>query len=180
MAIKDEKRDTILYNAVFPFWFLWLYPYFWFFTLPLNFLIDSLALWIGLKLLGIPAKKGVYKNAILKIWLLGFAADIVGAAWVALPFLVVNWIKPPLGEGPLRWLEEQLVHPTSFHPFETLPGFLWVTLGVALAGFLIYIFNRKISLGKLDLTERQKKRLSLFLAIFTTPYIFYLPMTWFF
>jgi len=39
----------------------------------------------------------------------------------------------------------------------------------------IYIFNKKYSFKKIDITEREKKILSLTMAIVTAPYLFLLP-----
>jgi hypothetical protein len=40
---------------------------------------------------------------------------------------------------------------------------------------LIFIYNRYIVLRKADMTDVQKRKIALSLAIFTAPYLFYLP-----
>ncbi len=178
MIEKDTTHDVTLYNVVFPIWALWLYPFLWLISLPANFFIDSAVLLLALKCLGISAENHVYKQTIIKIWGLGFAADFIGALWVALPHFASDFLGSSLNENTYRWMMDQLVQPVSYHPFATLISFLWVTVGVGLAAFLIYRFNTKISFKNLELEDKKKKRLALTLAIFTAPYLFYLPMGW--
>ncbi len=172
-----KKRETKLYNVIFPVWLLYfLYPPAWLISLPANFLIDSLVLVLAMKCLGITEKWGKYKKAILKVWGLGFLADLIGAVWLFLPGFILNSLSPTKAH---EWFYHNLYAPVFFHPFSSLAGFLWVALGVALAGLLVYIFNLKISFKKLNLEAKQKKRLALSLAICTAPYLFFLPTKWF-
>ncbi len=68
--------------------------------------------------------------------------------------------------------------PVSQNPFQSFPAFLLVLLVVALCGVLIYWFNRKLTFRKVDLPARSKHILSLYMAIFTAPYLFFLPTEW--
>ena len=73
------KRQLRLYNVLFPIWMLFLWPGVWLILLPGNFLIDSLVLLLAMTALGYAGRKAVWKSAILKVWGVGFAADLVGA-----------------------------------------------------------------------------------------------------
>ena len=74
-------RPTRLYNVLFPIWFLmYLYPS-W---LPLavlafNFAFDSLVLVLAARWQKLTGIRRLWRQTILKVWLLGFAADILGA-----------------------------------------------------------------------------------------------------
>ena len=77
-----KRNHTIqLYNVLFPVWFLmYLYPS-W---LPLavlafNFAFDSLVLALAARWQKLPEIRRLWKQTILRVWLLGFAADILGA-----------------------------------------------------------------------------------------------------
>ena len=77
-----KRNHTIrLYNVLFPVWFLmYLYPS-W---LPLavlafNFAFDSLVLALAARWQKLPEIRQLWKQTILRVWLLGFAADILGA-----------------------------------------------------------------------------------------------------
>ena len=58
-------------------------------------------------------------------------------------------------------------------------AFFWVTGCVLLTAFLIYRLNLGWCLKKADLDDGQKKKIALSLAVFTAPYLFYLPTVWF-
>ena len=79
-----KPKDVRLYNVLFPFWMLMLFPTVWLIVLPGNFLIDSLVLFIALRWLGIDEKKLWYKRHILKIFTFGMLSDLVGAAYMLL------------------------------------------------------------------------------------------------
>ena len=60
--MSNKKNDIKLYNVLFPFWMLMLFPQLWLIILPGNFMIDSLVLLISLKLFKICEKKQWYKT----------------------------------------------------------------------------------------------------------------------
>ena len=57
--------------------------------------------------------------------------------------------------------------------------FGYVGIFILLSAILIYICNIMFCLNKLTLEMQKKKKLALFLAVFTAPYLFYLPVEWF-
>ena len=59
--MDNKKKDVKLYNALFPFWFLLLFPQVWLIVLPGNFLIDSIVLIISMFALKMTEKKQYYK-----------------------------------------------------------------------------------------------------------------------
>ena len=50
--------------------------------------------------------------------------------------------------------------------------------GIAVAGMLIYLLNRRFSFRRTALTAEQIHRLSLALAVFTAPYTMLIPSEW--
>ena len=78
------KRHTIrLYNLIFPIWIFWMVPSLLWLLLPANFLWDSLVLLAAAGWLRLQGKKELWKRSIVKVWLIGFAADFAGAAPVS-------------------------------------------------------------------------------------------------
>ena len=66
-----------------------------------------------------------------------------------------------------------------FSPLSSLGSAVLIGCAVALAGVLIYIFDRFISLKKAErLDDRQKCRVALFMAVLTAPYSFFVPLNW--
>ena len=65
------------------------------------------------------------------------------------------------------------------NPFRSVAATLIMIAVVALVGVLIYLFNRKLVYNRTALTDAQQKRICLFLAVVTAPYLFFLPTIWF-
>lgn len=152
------KKTTRLHNVMFPFWMFYLLPtYFWLIILPANFVVDSLVLVLAAKVHKLQNKLELWKKSILKIWLIGFFSDMIGAA-LTLGILFIlgilqldSWIDTRYGMA-----------------FLSLPG-------VILAGVLIYFLNKKLSFKKCDFDAYSIKKLSIALAIFTAPYTMLIP-----
>ena len=166
------KKTQKFYNLIFPIWFIWMFPPIILFCGIGNFLIDAAAILIGVKCLCIAKahwKKNLY--AALIAWLCGFAADFLGALYLLALNLLLDR-SPFVLDDVLRCAQyDPLAHPLSF---------LLVLSAVILSAFCIYHFDRKAAFSELDATEEQKKKLSLVMAIATAPYLFFLPMAWFY
>ena len=146
-----KPKDVRLYNVLFPFWMLMLFPTVWLIVLPRNFLIDSLVLLIALRCLGIDEKKLWYKRHILKIFTFGMLSDLVGAAYMLL--LMMRFDVGNMGD----------------ELYLTLPAIL-------LAATLIFLSNYYITFRKVEKPLRLK--LALTFAIVTAPYTFLVPSSW--
>ena len=72
-------KDVKLYNMILPPFILFaIVPIFWLISLVGNFVIDSVVLMIISLVIYKRFSGKLYKKAIIKVWLLGFAADFVG------------------------------------------------------------------------------------------------------
>ena len=161
------KRSVKLYNVLLPIWILYFFPQVWLITLPGNLLIDCLVLLLTLAALKHTGKRAVLKKLWWKFWLLGFAADAVGVAWMFLGFLLYL----PFGSA---W--ENSVGHITHNPFAHPAAFLWTLAGVALAGVCIYFFDKK-AMGRCQLlTPREKHIIALTMAVVTAPWLFFIPM----
>lgn len=154
MKQKKQKNDGIrLYNLMFPIWMMILFPTIFWIFLPINFIVDSVVLAAALAVFHYEQKGKVWVRSILRVWVFGYLADVVGALLILGIFYILDGVlcvSVPLWRAPY----EQLM---------TLPG-------IALAGVLIYFLNRRFSFRKTALDPEQIRRLSLALAIFTAPY----------
>ena len=161
--MKEEK----FYNVIFPIWLLVLYPPILLFVIPANFIVDYLVLRIGAKHLQIENYKEIAKKAIIKTWLFGFLADIIGG--------IIMFIFNGFGEfGFIKF-----ANAVMYNPFSRVDALLAVILCVLITAVLIYFFNLRFSFNNLDMETAKAKRLALYLAIFTAPYLFLLPTMWF-
>lgn len=163
------KQENKLYNVMFPIWMLLWFPQTWIITLPVNFIIDLFVLWVAMKRLQVSERKSKLKKAILKTWIAGFAADFVGGFLM----LAVAFISDS------AWWDEYMTSMIMANPFGSWCAFLWTTVCVFIAAVLIYFLNRKWCLKGLELTKEQMHKIALAMAVFTAPYLFYLPTIWF-
>ncbi len=151
-----------LYNVVFPVWMiLILFPTFWLIALPANFLIDTIVLLISFKLLKIGEIKNAYKKTILKVWIFGFIADIIGSGVLTLMQFIPGF--------------ENIVGDISYDPFSNVYAILLILMAVIISMIVIYALNMKFSFNKVNFDEKTKKKLAIILAIFTAPYLFFMP-----
>lgn len=150
--MKNKKKDIKLYNVLFPFWMLLLFPPMWLIVLPGNFVIDSLVLIISLFLLKIPDKKQYYKRHILKIYGFGMLSDIVGSAYMLL--LIIIFRVGRMGD----------------ELYLTIPAFL-------ISAALIFIFNYFVTFKKCT-DKALRLKLSVIFAVVTAPYTFLVPSSW--
>lgn len=153
------RKDVKLYNLIFPMWSLYFFGLFflpfWLILLPANFIVDTAVLLLLLRWLKLPEKKALYWKSIWKTWGFGFLADFVASGILIAASDLIDF---------------------SFNVYTVNPGsVLFTTVGVVLAGLLIYFFHMRFVWRKIDLEEEQKKKIALGMAILTAPYLMYLP-----
>ena len=145
------NKDIKLYNVLFPFWMLLLFPQVWAIILPGNFVIDSLVLIICIFVLKISEKKQFYKKHILKVYGFGMLSDIIGCVYM----ISLIWFFKVGRMGDELYL--------------TLPALL-------ISAILIFLLNYFITFKKSGTALRIK--LSLMFAVITAPYTFLFPSSW--
>lgn len=156
--VPQKPNGIRVYNVMFPVYMLFLlFPQVWLLALPFNFVFDSLVLLLAAGYLKVEGRKDLWKRSILRVWVYGFLADIAGAALIT---------------GIVLFLEEQLSVTVFLNPVYEI---LAALPGVALAGWLIYLLDRKWGFGKAAVDGAQRRRLALALAVFTAPYTMFLP-----
>lgn len=162
-----KSRSVMVYNVLFPTWFLlYLLPsYLILLMFAGNFIIDSIVLLLAAFWQKAEHRLQIWKKSILRIWLLGFASDILGAvANLGIYF------------GLLALESAGVLSLSQFNPIL----FPWATItavpGVILAGILIYQFNRHFSFRKTGLDTETVKKICLVLAIVTAPYAMLIPL----
>lgn len=159
-----KMKNEILYNMVLPLWLLILVPRIWALIVPLNFIVDSIVFLLIMCVLGLEEKKILYKKSIIKIWIMGFAADIIAAIIMIIgTYLIFNNCAPKITKA--------LVN----NPFDNLVALFWTFLCVLIGGAIIYAFDKHIALKQTQLSEEKKRKISLLMAVFTAPYVMLIP-----
>ena len=164
-----KKSAYPLYNLLFPIWLLWIFPITWLLILPANLILDLTVIVITLKVLKIQDGFSLVQKSIWKVWIMGFAADLVGS----LLMFSVQFFN-----GSAQWT--LFANAVAYDPYSNPWACLWVVLCIAVSGALIYLFNMKFSFRTLPLDKPLRQRLALSLALFTAPYLFLVPTSMFF
>ena len=149
--MENKNNGIKLYNVLFPFWMLILFPQMWAIILPGNFMIDSIVLIISMFALKMTEKKRFYKRHIFQIWGFGMLSDMIGAAYMFL----------------LLWAFE--VGSMGDELYLTIPALI-------ISAILIFVLNYFVTFRKTDKALRLK--LALTFAIVTAPYTFLIPSSW--
>ena len=149
--MRNTKKDMRLYNVLFPFWMLLLFPQVWLIVLPGNFIIDSVVLLITLLILKIENKKLFYKQHILQVYVFGMLSDIVGSAYMLL--MMIGFEVGNMGD----------------EPYLTVPA-------LVIAAGLIFVLNYFVTFRKL--AGNVRLTLALTFAVITAPYTFLVPSSW--
>lgn len=167
-------REVKLYNVIFPIWLLLFFPPVIFITLAGNFIIDSLVVIICFfmfKLTNVHTDlKTFYKKSILKVWLFGFLADIVGAALM----FVVAILGDSFG------IPHELASAINFNPFSNAAAVCVIAFAMIVSGVLIFILNYGITFKQQIEDKHLRFKVALATAIITIPWSFLLPTKWFY
>ena len=142
--------------------------------LPANFAIDLLVSALALRFAGVREIAAVLKKSILRTWLCGFAADAAGTVLMTAPVIAEGFLP----EAARRRWSDLLSYPLTMNPFESPAALLWTLGCIALSAFVIYGLNYKFCFRRAELTDAQRRRVSLALALFTAPWLFLLPTKW--
>lgn len=163
-----------LYNVIFPIWFLLFFPPVIFITLIGNFVIDSLVLIACFFLFKVTNKqiklKEFYKSSILKVWIFGFLADIIGASILFLLGIL----------GDLWGLPRELITGINYDPYSNPVAVIVIIFATLVSSVLIFIFNFKFTFGKEIEEEKLRIKVAITIAIITMPWTFLLPTKWFY
>lgn len=167
-------KEVKLYNIIFPIWLLIFFPPIIFITLAGNFVIDSLVILACVSIFKLAInseeRKSFYKNSIIKVWLFGFLADIIGAA--------ILFILGILGE--YFGLSYELVSAIDFDPFSNPLAVMIIVFAMLVSALFIFLYNYKITFRELIKDNSVRFKVALTIAIVTMPWTFLLPTKWFY
>ena len=144
-------KEVKLYNVLFPYWMLIIFPAMWLVILPGNFMIDSLVLLVSMLILGTENKKQCYKKHILPVFAFGMIADIIGGIYMFLMLAVFE----------VAHMGDEL--------YLTIPA-------IVISAVMIFVFNYFFTFRSSEKAFRLK--MSLIFAVVTAPYTFLIPNSW--
>ena len=169
-----KNKRTILYNLFFPVWILvWLPSFLWLIIIPLNYLLDRVIFTINARKQNSGLTKEFFRKHTWKLFLLGFVADFAGSILLLIPLLI-----RPSEETAMNYNETifgKFMNALQFNAFENPLALLYTLFAIAVAGLLIYNFDRLVIQKTGEFTREQARKIALFMAIFTAPYLYLIP-----
>ena len=169
------KKQTRIYNILLPIWLLLALPSpVWLLLVPGNLLVDCAVLCVCLLALKHAQKGAVVKKLWWKLWLLGFAADAVGVAWMLLGWCV-PFLTGQMDTAFGAFWEDAMLSAHMLNPWTHPLTLVWSLAGVAVSGVCIYFFDKRAMRSCELLDGRQRHVIALTMAIVTAPWLFLIP-----
>lgn len=168
-------KEIRLYNMILPPFILFLFlPWWWIGSIAGNFIIDSVVLLLISLIMFKKFKFELYKNVIIKVWILGFLADLLGILYL---IIVSAFSNAEYYEGNNIWNQilSGIYLATNHSHFDSIFGVLFIVSGIFFSAILVFVFNYFISFRNTILSRKQKIVMSLSIAVLTAPYTFLLP-----
>lgn len=167
-------KSVKLYNVIFPIWFILFFPPVVLITFVGNYFIDSLVVIacfyvFKVKQLNLDLKT-FYKKSIIKVWVFGFLADLIGAAIL----LLFSMFGDSLG------LPYEVTSAISYNSFKHPAAIIIIIFAMIVSSIFIFLFDYKISFRDLVEDKHLKMKIAFTIAIITIPWTFILPTEWFY
>ncbi|MDD5935748.1 MAG: hypothetical protein PUC65_09340 [Clostridiales bacterium] len=132
-------------------------------------IIVSIVLYASLKNIGYPDPPLIWRKSIIWNTLYGFISYLM----ICGLFLLAHFVPEETSAG--AWILEHIAIPLDTNPFSSAISILYVLICLLLCGLTVYFANRHLSFRKTDLTDEQKHKVSLCLAVFSAPFIALFP-----
>lgn len=158
-------RNVKLYNIFFPVCLINIFPIIILILLPINFLLNTIILLVGLKILKVTNIKSIYEKVIFKIWVIDLIINFIGILIMSLTQYFGN----------IPFVYDNFTLPIAINPFSNIYAIMYCAFVIILCSLLIYFLNKKISFINSGINEKSKRILSFLLALLTTPYFFCVP-----
>ncbi|MEG0178427.1 MAG: hypothetical protein RR573_03415 [Oscillospiraceae bacterium] len=165
-------------KALPPIWMIFVMPTY----LPIVWLVDMLLV-SAIVMLSLKAMKKepineYYKRCIIKVWIFTYIAQLIGAIAMSMS-AVIDFLLPQGSTIKDFWFK-YVTNFIAYNPLASLPAATFALIALIISGVLIYLFNYNFAFKKTELNHGARKRISLALTLFASPYIFLIPTVFLF
>lgn len=151
-----------MYSLVLPIWLMLVAgPALWILILTSNFFVATIVLIIACHIFNLKNVLKIYKRSIIKMVLYGFLADAIGASLL----LLVSKINP-----------DGLFTNVANNPCGSWITTVYISICILFSAWIAYFFHHRLTFRDLKVSEKKKKQIAVFVAIFTAPYLFFYPI----
>lgn len=163
-------------DIILPTWVFWVFPIFWPFIIPIVIVLYSIVMWLFMLYLKIDKTLKTIKKTIIKVSFFGFLCDLIVLGFI---FLIVTEVIKLINSATdfYYWFDKIYIKSLERNSFSNVFEFLTMSSAILLSRVINYKLNKRYSFSKLDTDEETKKKLALYMAIFTAPYIFLFSVT---
>ena len=162
-------------DIILPTWVFWVFPISWPFIIPIGIILYSIVMWLFMLYLKIDKPLKAIKKTIIKVSFFGFLCDLIVVGFLSLITFggrVINHTSDLY-----YWYKDVFLKYLQINPFDNIFVLLTICSAILLSRVINYKLNKRYSFSKLDTDEETKKKLALYMAIFTAPYIFFFSVT---
>ena len=153
-----------------PLWLLLCWPSpLWLIVIPVNYVIDRIVLWWGIK--SLDNRQEFCRKHTWKICLAGFLGDFVGAVILFCASFLPEMIWDGLSASTFF---HDLMYGVGFNPFSSILSLVIVLFAIAISGLVIYLIDKSI-LTKAGIEESVAKSAAMKIALITAPYLYLFP-----
>lgn len=151
-----------MYSLVLPIWLMLVAgPVLWILILTSNFFVATIVLIIACHIFKLKNVLKIYKRSIVKMVLYGFLADAIGVSIL----LLMSKINP-----------DGIFTNVASNPTNSWVTTVFISICIAFSAWFAYFFHHRLTFRDLKVSEKKKKQIAVFVAIFTAPYLFFYPV----
>lgn len=163
-----KMQQMKLYNMIFPIWLMMFFPPVILLTLAGNFVMDTLVLIVCYFVFRSEIDLDCltfYKKSILKVWIFGLLADIVGAILLFACMALQDFLG----------LSNEVIKGITYDPFSNVLAVIIIFISILISGLFILLFNHNFTFQRILKDELTRWKVAAFIAILTLPWTFLLP-----
>ncbi|MBR6476842.1 MAG: hypothetical protein IKS85_00195 [Lachnospiraceae bacterium] len=146
--------------------------------IPGNYLIDRLVFTISAKKQKPKLEKKFFRKHTWKLFLFGFLADFIGSILLLIPLLIP--VPDGVGKHYNQSFFGKFMNALQFNAFSNPAALLYTLFAIAVAGLLIYVFDKSVLMKTKEFEPEQAKKIAFLMAVITAPYLYLVPGQLFF
>jgi len=161
-------------DLTIPLWAFWVMLICWIAIIPATAILCSIVMYISMLYLKMKDCFKILRKTIIQITCFSFLCDLIVVVFLLLLETGEDFIDLDLDS--YHWYKNVFLRALERNPFSNVFALAVLCSIILLLRILNYQLNKRITFLNIDIEEEKKKKLALAIAIFTAPYIFFIPI----
>ena len=161
-------------DLTIPLWVFWVMLICWIVIIPVTAILCSIVMYISMLYLKMKDRFKILRKTIIQITCFSFLCDLIVVVFLLLLETGKDFIDLDLDS--YHWYKNVFLRALERNPFSNVLALAVLCSIILLLRILNYQLNKRITFLNIDIEEEKKKKLALSIAIFTAPYIFFIPI----